>query len=327
MTNHRYYVLDAWRGIAAICIVLFHGLGRFGLEKDSFLDSSYLFVDLFFVLSGFVIAYNYHDKIFSDDISVKDFMIRRFLRIWPLHFLMLSLMAAGQFYLHDSFSVSDFLRHLFLLQSVIYPDDHTILNGVSWSISVEFYTYLIFAAIITRLSSNILFIYAIALCLMIALLNDSMNTIGQFDLPRCLAGFIMGVILFRATRIIPVHYKQNIVILTIIEMISVLGLIVFFIKAGKTEWSAIAPFFFFFFVGVFSLQSGVISKILSIWPFQFLGSISYSIYMTHIFVFSVLYHILPQGMESFMIAIALVIMLSTITYEFVEKTFYQVRRR
>ncbi len=59
----RFLVLDSWRGIAACLVALFHLDAYSHLYAVPFLRNSWLFVDFFFVLSGFVIAANYQQRL------------------------------------------------------------------------------------------------------------------------------------------------------------------------------------------------------------------------------------------------------------------------
>jgi peptidoglycan/LPS O-acetylase OafA/YrhL len=85
LVKHRLHfaALDSWRGIAAIAVALLHCPAYGYVYSLPFVRHSGLFVDFFFVLSGFVIAYNYGDQVRN----LKDvflFMQRRFARLWPL---------------------------------------------------------------------------------------------------------------------------------------------------------------------------------------------------------------------------------------------------
>src|SRR5437868_13481101 len=64
-TARRFDALDGWRGVCACFVVLFHFHGWGPLYTSSFVRGSYLFVDFFFVLSGFVIAWNYGNRLAS----------------------------------------------------------------------------------------------------------------------------------------------------------------------------------------------------------------------------------------------------------------------
>lgn len=93
----RFHSLDAMRGIFATCVVFYHlhGMKNAIAEKTgqytsnlffewSLFKHSYAFVDFFFVLSGFVIAHSYMNKV-KDGASLSLYMKKRFLRIYPLH--------------------------------------------------------------------------------------------------------------------------------------------------------------------------------------------------------------------------------------------------
>src|SRR6266576_119115 len=90
----RFVVLDSWRGIAACLVALFHleaysHLVYSHLHGVPFLGNSWLFVDFFFVLSGFVIAANYQQRLL-DGFGVGRFLLLRLGRLYPLHFAVLA---------------------------------------------------------------------------------------------------------------------------------------------------------------------------------------------------------------------------------------------
>src|ERR1700729_416362 len=77
ISSVRLQALDAWRGIAATMVVLFHMPIAWSLYGQGIFRHSWLFVDFFFVLSGFVIAFAYGRRI-NNGREFTDFMIRRF---------------------------------------------------------------------------------------------------------------------------------------------------------------------------------------------------------------------------------------------------------
>lgn len=83
MENNRFAFLDGIRGIATILILTGHtkNFWNFSLYK------SYLAVDLFFILSGFVIAFSYEEKIKNNLIAIKKFLIIRMIRIYSIYIL------------------------------------------------------------------------------------------------------------------------------------------------------------------------------------------------------------------------------------------------
>ena len=88
MPPHRFEVLDSWRGICALMVALLHFEAFSHLKDMPFFNDTYLFVDFFFVLSGFVIAANYQARL-GNGFGVTKFMLLRFGRLYPLYFVML----------------------------------------------------------------------------------------------------------------------------------------------------------------------------------------------------------------------------------------------
>ncbi|MFL5337706.1 MAG: acyltransferase family protein, partial [Geminicoccaceae bacterium] len=151
--------LTSIRGIAAWWVVLFHLRLLLAPWLPSaaiaLLDQGNLAVDLFFVLSGFVIALNYGDRLASGRATptradIADFLFRRFARIYPLHLLILLGFAAyfGAAILLGSATVAEqdpgyFLASLFLVQNWGFL--HALKwNVPAWSISTEACAYLLF---------------------------------------------------------------------------------------------------------------------------------------------------------------------------------------
>lgn len=141
----RFVVLDFYRFVAALGVFIFH-VKTIDSGIAPIWNGSYgLFVDMFFILSGFVISYSYP----SDARGLKAysrFMIRRIARIYPLHFLTLLVFVLLIGFGLDRSARStplDFLYNLVLLQAWGVTD-HLSFNSPSWSISAEFFCYLIF---------------------------------------------------------------------------------------------------------------------------------------------------------------------------------------
>jgi peptidoglycan/LPS O-acetylase OafA/YrhL len=141
----RFVVLDFYRFVAALGVFIFH-LKLIDTGISPAWNGSYgLFVDMFFILSGFVISYSYP----SDARGVaaySRFMIRRIARIYPLHLLSLLifvvLIGVGLERTARSTPL-DFLYNILLVQAWGVTD-HLSFNSPSWSISAEFFCYLIF---------------------------------------------------------------------------------------------------------------------------------------------------------------------------------------
>ena len=84
----HFRVLDSWRGVAALLVAVFHLNILSAIYSLDFIRNSYLFVDFFFVLSGFVITHNYANRLGTLE-GVGTFALRRLGRLWPLHVVVL----------------------------------------------------------------------------------------------------------------------------------------------------------------------------------------------------------------------------------------------
>src|SRR6201989_328450 len=141
------------RGIAALLVVIFHFeivLVLF-LPRDTskFFSKCYLMVDLFFIMSGFII-YHVYGKFFKHTIETKTFnkYIRaRLARVYPLHIftliLTLILVVSAHFKWDEFFNLQSIPTHMLMLQSFGLHSIYT-WNVPAWSISAEFAAYIIF---------------------------------------------------------------------------------------------------------------------------------------------------------------------------------------
>ncbi len=305
----RFRALDGWRGIAALLVALYHLQFYNHLQELHFIRNSFLFVDFFFVLSGFVIGHAYSKRLNTkDDFFL--FIFRRIGRLWPLHIFVLLLfiiLELIKYYLlsrtgdlgqaspafTNDYSLQSILANVFLIHSLGLFDSLT-WNFPSWSISVEFYTYLIFLVILALFKSNQLIkvlIVFFSLAIIYFFAKDLDHATYDYGIFRCTAGFFLGLLVYKF------HTKYSnpaflLKLANIIEPTLLACVTVFVIYFAHGSVSLIAPFLFALMVYIFSLEQGTISKFLKTKPIQKLGEWSYSIYMIHAFILVVLGRIL-----------------------------------
>lgn len=203
--------LESLRGLAALLVVLYH-LPKWNPILDTpIINNSYLMVDLFFVLSGFVIYSAYGNQLQSLK-EVARFQFLRFVRLYPVHFLFLmvfvgielSKFIAQRYFdlvspnpqpLGDDYVIA-FIEQLLLVQAIGPTGNATTFNGPAWSISVEFYTYLVFGFIsLWARHHKYLLLAFFGLLITIPLLILLSDRAGGFsDLLRCLLGFFSGCV-------------------------------------------------------------------------------------------------------------------------------------
>lgn len=298
----RFHVLDAWRGIAALLVALERLQAHGFFYSLPIVRNSYLFVDFFFVLSGFVIAHAYGEKI-ADGRTALTFALRRFGRLWPLHILLLLVFVAfeavklGLSLKGVAMDVPPFsqttapqtiLTNIALVHGLgLY--DFLSWNQPSWSISDEFWTYLLFAALCLipsrRLATGAAILSLTALAGLIAIAPRGMDSTYDFGILRCIAGFFAGVVTQRlwerkAALIRPFMARHA----TLLESAAVAGVLTFVIIAGRGPVAFAAPLVFSAMVFVLAFETGPVSDLLSGKLFRALGAWSYSIYMVNYFV-------------------------------------------
>jgi len=314
----RFEALDSWRGLCACLVVLFHVHGYSPLYTSTLVRNSYLFVDFFFVLSGFVISWNYAARLGSWP-AVKRFLILRAGRLYPLHlFMLLCLMAYESVrFFHGLSQASPYptfsggtqplavLTNMFLLHGLHVHDELT-WNGPSWSISTELWTYVIFALVSAWLGMRnwMLLVAALAAPLLLLHLSKTgMDTTYDYGLIRCVFGFALGVVCFRVHARWPhgaAHGKP--VLMSTVELLTVAAVVAFVSAVGTSPWSFLAPFVFSAAVLVFAVEGGIVSRLFRARLLMWLGKLSYSIYLTHyIFVLvmpSVIKRVVQQDLST-----------------------------
>jgi peptidoglycan/LPS O-acetylase OafA/YrhL len=301
--------LTGLRGVAALWVLGFHLLGVFehwgwnlGFVRAP-LEAGYLGVDLFFALSGFVIAHAYTDKLAgqSSKAAWRSFMHRRFARMYPVHIFVLVILLVGivgsraigrDFAEGADYGLGNLLRHLTLTQ-VWLPGGSASWNAPSWSIHAEWFAYACFPLFAWRLQrvksvAKLLTISGIGYVTLIGVvelaLGGDYDRTYDFGVLRCAAGFTAGACLWRCWKLGAMHAKR-IVRLARLWPVIVIGLL--FVGASPAlvlpALALAVPLL------VVSRQSPVLSSR----ALQYLGRISYALYMTHHVVLTQLYARFP----------------------------------
>jgi peptidoglycan/LPS O-acetylase OafA/YrhL len=297
--------------VCALLVAFYHYVYALpsSLQDVGFLHNSYLFVDFFFALSGFVIFHAYRDRI-DDDIGALTFMIRRFGRVWPAHMaallgfvLVLAIIAALPHpnTLNITADQGEYSVRAFLLQVVLLNamglQGATTWNGPAWSIGAEFYTYLLFACVVL-LWRRWLVIISIGLSLLtLAVIlwrtPTYMNSTWDYGLLRCAAGFFAGGVAYHVHerwRAVPLKFA------TIFEMVSLAVVVLFVASAGHNPdavsvRSLAAPVVFAIVILIFARERGFVSRLLKLAPFRPVARYSYSIYISHQLVLMLLVYL------------------------------------
>lgn len=358
----RFEVLDIFRGLFSVMVVLSHMqmFTNSPIIKNGFVSHSDLFVDFFFVLSGFVIGYNYQS--ISDSAQLKNFCIKRFFRLYPLHLIMLLLFVgieSTKSFLSNFIKVNNpdwignninsFFTSLFLLNSVKLPGIHEVSwNMPSWSISAEMISYVLFGIILMLLSrikglKYKEYVYAGALILsmlVVFIVTGSLKLVHTYDYGflRGLIGFFTGLLCLSVyNRFGEKIGKLRRAFFSISEVLLIVAIICL-VSNGKyfLHLGFLYEILFFASILIFSFERGIISDSLKkVQLLHNLGKFSYSIYMTHILILSLFniffIRILKFSPESysylFLLNIILIYKISEWTYQNIEKRFTKVNQK
>ena len=301
----RYEALDGLRGIAAVMVIFYHySLDFFepvGIFRDNFLTAtSYAFVDLFFVLSGFVISLNYF-KTIQNRSAFNSYLVKRFARLYPLLLFTVSIyvvLKAYAFYSGFAFDTSDYgpkdfiidiLEPLTFLNSTPIISTSAGMNPVSWSISAEMIAYVIFGLTVLSTRRPMLVFYGLIVTSVLFIWKEQRFMFASdFGFIRGILGFSVGVVTYRYQnfkRFFKGFWQELSAILFILMSF-------YWIHNSSTELTnLILPAVFFYTIMVFTNESGAISKVLKSNFFQFLGRISYSVYLNHFIILWVYYEL------------------------------------
>lgn len=284
----RFYSLDVIRGLAAIAVVCFHIVPFMPV---------YVAVDLFFILSGFVLAHRYFDN--DEGGSFGSFVIARIARLYPLHLFTL-LVTLGIYWAFDIFrqypdgQLNTFIQQLLLIHNLGFHTHWLTWNEPSWSISVEFWVNLIVFAYVARKASTLTLLF----CAMAGYLLI-LRTIGHLDvhvhmvlqfinagLLKCFAGICLGIVCYRAHKSSLSFFQQRSILTTVLEVLLLAGAIALMFYAPiRTKTDFLAPIIFFGLVFVYSFDQGLLAWLFRKSALGFLGTISYSVYLNQWWVF------------------------------------------
>jgi peptidoglycan/LPS O-acetylase OafA/YrhL len=291
----RYESLDGLRGIAAIAVVLFHINWSNHVTETQLVRHTYLFVDLFFVLSGFVLARAYGDAIQTLR-HAAGFLTLRFFRIYPLHIAVLLVfvlyevakLVAAKFglMLHpfgDATPAWTLAPNLLLVESLTFLDPPT-WNVPSWSISCEAVTYVVFAAVVCagtfKARHIVLWASAAAAVLYAVVLHfkGSLFALVDYGLLRCLAGFCVGVAVSKIPDAALAKLPAAIHHAAVLALVAA-TMAVFSLSRGLADVLAVP--LFALLILLLQADRGLPARVLTSAPVAYLGRISYSIYMVH----------------------------------------------
>ena len=293
----RFEALDSLRGVCAVLVVMFHMPVASHWRDWGFIQHAYLFVDYFFVLSGFVIAHAYAGRLKTPRDGGR-FMVRRLGRVWPLHVLMLEAyvgleLARLVFHVDAATpftgdrSVPAIFTNLLLIQAWhVHP--HLTWNGPSWTLSAEVACYILFAGLVLAAPRRFrwigLVLAIVGGVIVLTCAKRWMNTTYDFAVPRAVYGFFLGCLLQGLWTRLP---RLRGAAATGLEIAAVAATCVF-VGFATGPITVVVTLVFVGLIWVFAGEEGGLSRLLDHPALVTLGRWSFAIYMVHMFVLTLM---------------------------------------
>lgn len=296
MQNPRYfYFIDLLRWVAAMAVLIHHYKSHFKVSSISIENSKIfsLIIDnaiigsygvwFFWCVSGFVFT----NILINKKVTLFEFSIKRFARLYPLHFLTLiiitllelySLKKFGNYQIESNiYDLYHFILNLFFISEWGFQDGFSF-NSVIWSVSIEIPVYFTFFFLIMNINKNQFLVIFILLIIFKLLLHTSFFS---YSLKACFFYFLLGSFLFLFCKKFEKFNKFFIILsllgifcwpfFSYLEKLDSFKAIESLIPSTLILFSSLIIFAFFIENYYFK-----IGKKLS-----FLGDSSYAIYLTH----------------------------------------------
>ena len=349
--------LNGLRAIAALAVVLSHitlDLGNFGLNNKIFGTDDYgnptglnlagYGVTIFFTLSGFLITFLLlKEKEVTGKVNIKNFYIRRILRIWPLYYLYL-LLCVITYIVYDTPYIQSLPFYVFMAANIPFFLYKAVpLLTHYWSLGVEEQFYLFFPHLAKKSNKNLL---RMAIALTLALLTLKII----FWVLRRYHGLETPYLAINTTRfhnmLIGVvgailYYNQNqrfLQLSTHVMTQIVAWIAMLLIALNKFHFASVIDVELVSIIALCLIMGQVTkrNRIINLEnaAFDFIGKISYGIYVIHpllIFYFSRLLGTLADNSLNYLLLYLLIttttILLAWLSYEFYEKRFLQLKTK
>ncbi|MDG4666737.1 acyltransferase [Mycobacterium sp. 236(2023)] len=309
--------LSGLRIVAALWVVLFHfrpivaeAAPGFSSALAPILNAGAQGVDLFFILSGFVLTWNYLDRM-GESWKTRDtlkFLWLRLARVWPVYLVTMHLAAAfaiftlyvGGFPLPppviESLNALNWLKQFFLVQLWFQPYfDGSSWNGPAWSISAEWLAYLLFGGLVliifriasaTRARGLIWLAVAAALAPTLLLLAHGVFYTPWSWLPRIVMQFTAGALACAAVRKLVLSDRSRKAagwtsLLLGGAIVGGLYLLDTWPPGEMIDAGGLVDVLFVPLVITLSVGAGTLPALLSTRVMVYLGHISFGLYMVH----------------------------------------------
>lgn len=344
-----FYTIHYIRGIAALLVVLFHFReeinGVYSLKGlgDMLFINGYVGVDLFFIISGFVIALST-----KSDASIKTFILKRFLRIYPVYFIcvMLAVWVWGE-RINVATIKSFLLVPLDFSKAAPWYGYSIIITA--WTLTYEIVFYLVFAISMSiswkhRLLVSSFIILMLNILFQLAFTNDvTLDPYKGLVLPAdyplmasyfinilsspLMFEFVLGVLLYGMLESGGLALRVNSSLVKLFFICSITGMSIFFVFSKEGAHGVLNAGMYSFCLIATAILYEQKCKVGFYRVLFWLGNISYSLYLIHpvivksfagkFITFPLYYY--SHGIINFVFLTILSLFLATVLYYLIEK--------
>lgn len=294
----RYEILDGLRGVAAIMVLIYHICETHWGQTSQPVSHGYLAVDLFFLLSGFVIGYAYDDR-WDKGLRIGEFFKRRITRLHPMvvlsamiNLVCMSFLTGGLIFPEISTGqvVMAWLFSMLMIPGL--GGQMFLISGTQWTLFYEYLANVLYATVVRRMSNKVLYslvsLFGIWMFVFLTLYPESGGVMAggwEFTAPdilraftRLLFPFFGGLALFRMNKLI--HVRKGFLVTSLMVMTALLVP-----HLGGPSWvnglyeAAVIAFIFPLIINIGAgspLNGKYATKICT-----FLGEISFPLYISH----------------------------------------------
>lgn len=292
-TGIRLVSLEYLRFFAAWNIFFGHYISfyiQFDLPYEDGIFPNFLFpyaglsVPMFFMMSGAIFVHNYYDQISQKTINFHNYFQKRFARLYPLHFMTLLIMAVLQFYytklsgdyfIYPFNDLKHFILHLFFASHWGFEDGHSY-NSVVWSVSHEIILYFLFFLVCyffaNKINSKMKLFLGIFLILFI------LNYLFGKLLLKSVGAFFIGALIYSLVEYFQKFNQKKKFYFTLSTLI-VFGILNKIFKYCGLPFGSMGPITLFLLLNFDFLKINYPSIVERFGIF--LGNISYSTYLIH----------------------------------------------
>ena len=280
------YSHTAIRGVAALCVVGYHavlgsaGKGYTDNVIQNYFLTSFIFVDFFFMLSGFIMSESYGKKLTRPSVAISsiEYWKKRLLKILPNYYFWLIVAIALTFLRWSYFGNSNvsniclsnsLFKHFLFIQNIAGSCHY--FNTPLWSIAVELMAYFAFPFIVLlRIGRYLTITIAIIFYIILFRYSETIDVIdGYYSIIRCFAGFLCGIAAAKFSKDDWPDIAQLIIVALLICAIAL-------------NYQVAALILMFLVTIVTAQNTGIIAKSSQMSLPYLLGRSSFSIYLAHV---------------------------------------------